>query len=117
MLNSIRQAIIASKSKCFQIEANNNNTNNNKLLDKPINYIEAFYLATLGGAKLMNLEDKIGSFDIGKEFDAQLINLNVKNSPVDTFHMDNIDNLFQKFIFLADDRNVENVYVYGKQCI
>ncbi|GAA5881398.1 hypothetical protein JCM16303_000162 [Sporobolomyces ruberrimus] len=32
-----------------------------------------FYLATLGGAQLCGLADRIGSFEVGKEFDALLI--------------------------------------------
>ena len=34
-----------------------------------------FHLATLGGASLVGLEDKIGSFEVGKEFDALLVDL------------------------------------------
>ncbi|GAA5979310.1 hypothetical protein JCM5350_006962 [Sporobolomyces pararoseus] len=32
-----------------------------------------FYLATLGGAQLCGMEDRIGSFEVGKEFDALLV--------------------------------------------
>ncbi|GAA6059436.1 hypothetical protein JCM10212_005375 [Sporobolomyces blumeae] len=32
-----------------------------------------FYLATLGGAQLCRFEDRIGSFEVGKEFDALLV--------------------------------------------
>lgn len=32
-----------------------------------------FYLATLGGAQVCNLEDRIGNFVVGKEFDALLV--------------------------------------------
>ena len=34
---------------------------------------EALYLATLGGAKCLGLGHRIGSFEVGKSFDAQLI--------------------------------------------
>ena len=34
---------------------------------------EALYLATVGGAKCLNLEAKIGTFEVGKEFDAQMV--------------------------------------------
>ena len=118
ILNSIRQAIIASKSKCFEHDNNQINhqqTNDNQI--KPLNYIEAFYLATIGGAKLCNIQDMVGSFEVNKEFDALVINLNVKNTPVDIFDMDTIENLFQKFIFLADDRNIIQIYVAGKKCV
>ncbi|GAA5969899.1 hypothetical protein JCM11641_008078 [Rhodosporidiobolus odoratus] len=32
-----------------------------------------FYLATLGGAQVCNLEDNVGNFQVGKEFDAVLV--------------------------------------------
>ena len=34
---------------------------------------EVLYLATVGGAKCLGLESKIGTFEVGKEFDAQMI--------------------------------------------
>ena len=34
---------------------------------------EALHLATVGGAKCLNLEDRIGTFEVGKEFDAQMV--------------------------------------------
>ena len=36
---------------------------------------ETLYLATLGGAKCLGLESRIGTFEVGKEFDAQMIDL------------------------------------------
>ncbi|KAG1220224.1 hypothetical protein G6F68_021257 [Rhizopus microsporus] len=36
---------------------------------------ELFYLATLGGAEVLNLSDKIGSFEKSKSFDALWIDL------------------------------------------
>ncbi|KAJ6444277.1 guanine deaminase [Purpureocillium lavendulum] len=38
---------------------------------------EALFLATRGGAKVVGLEDKIGGFDVGKRWDAQLVGLGV----------------------------------------
>ena len=34
---------------------------------------ECLYLATVGGARCLNLETKIGTFEVGKEFDAQIV--------------------------------------------
>lgn len=36
---------------------------------------EVLYLATRGGAKVVGLEDKIGGFEVGKDWDAQLVGL------------------------------------------
>ena len=42
---------------------------------KPLGYKEAIYLATLGNARVLGLEDKIGSFAVGMDFDALIVDL------------------------------------------
>ncbi|KAG0330618.1 hypothetical protein BG004_002066 [Podila humilis] len=76
---------------------------------------ELFYLATVGGARVMELQDKIGNFEVGKEFDAILVNTNVENSPVDVFTHDCVETQFEKYLFVGDDRNNEKIYVQGKE--
>ena len=39
---------------------------------------EILYLATMGGAQVCSLQDKVGNFMVGKEFDALLIDPGVK---------------------------------------
>lgn len=87
-----------------------------------ISWKEAFYLATLGGAKALNLEDKVGSFDIGKELDALLIDVYKSDGPIDQQdysvadnEQEYIEHLLQRFIYLGDDRNIIKVYVQGKE--
>lgn len=55
----------------------------------------------------MALHDKIGNFEVGKEFDAIIVDMNVQIAcaPLE---------ILQKFVYLGDDRNVLNVYVAGK---
>merc|ERR1711916_341787 len=36
----------------------------------PLNYKQAFYLATVGGSQLVGMEDQLGSFSSGKWFNA-----------------------------------------------
>lgn len=89
----------------------------------PLNYKEAFYLATLGGAQALVLEDKIGNFDIGKDFDALLIDINC--SPIDQYDLpDKLKNktgdeqllsYIEKFLYVGDDRNILKVFVNGRQ--
>ncbi|KRT84737.1 hypothetical protein AMK59_1143, partial [Oryctes borbonicus] len=43
----------------------------------PLTYENAFYLATLGGAKALSLADKVGNFEVGKDFDALIVDMNV----------------------------------------
>ncbi|KAF9295503.1 hypothetical protein BGZ88_001965 [Linnemannia elongata] len=76
---------------------------------------ELFYLATVGGARVMELEDTIGNFVVGKEFDAILVNVAAKHSPLDVFEHDTIRTKFEKYLFVGDDRNNEKVYVQGKE--
>lgn len=86
-----------------------------------------FYLATMGGAEVCDLQHKIGNFETGKEFDALLIRTGQKElddntSPfipedVDVFEhqinpalfvepSDALETIFEKFLFAGDDRNV-----------
>ncbi|CAH0731824.1 unnamed protein product, partial [Brenthis ino] len=90
--------------------------------ESALNWKEALYLATLGGAEALHLNDKIGSFEIGKQFDALLIDLYAKDSPVDKFDYsvainkeENLLDKVQRFIYLGDDRNIVQVFVKGKK--
>lgn len=79
-----------------------------------IDHTNSFYLATLGGAQVMNLESKIGNFEEGKEFDALVIDIDSAESPVDIFSKDSKSDLIQKFIFCGDDRNIRRIFVRGR---
>uniref|UniRef100_A0A1B0CLB0 Guanine deaminase n=1 Tax=Lutzomyia longipalpis TaxID=7200 RepID=A0A1B0CLB0_LUTLO len=88
----------------------------------PLNYKQAIYLATLGGAEALNLSDTIGNFKVGKDFDALLID--VKADPIDVYEpsiagiKDKPENLLervQKFIYTGDDRNIVKVFVKGNK--
>ena len=50
---------------------------------------------------VLGLDDKIGNFEVGKEFDALLINTCVPGSPIDMFDKDTISDMVQKFIWLG----------------
>ncbi|CAH1789018.1 unnamed protein product [Owenia fusiformis] len=106
MLDAMRQAIQVSNIVSFEHHEGENY--------KPLDYREVFRLATLGGSQVLNLEDKIGNFEVGKEFDALLVNFEALDSPFDVFERDTLEDKIQKFIFLGDDRNIEEVYVAGK---
>jgi len=87
---------------------------------------EVLYLATKGGAEVLNLENKIGTFEVGKSFDAQLIQLGDETN-VDVFEwqvpLENTDNeedfmdkwqdIIDKWVFLGDDRESKHVWVDG----
>uniref|UniRef100_T1GUM9 Amidohydrolase-related domain-containing protein n=1 Tax=Megaselia scalaris TaxID=36166 RepID=T1GUM9_MEGSC len=82
---------------------------------KSMNYKQAIYLATLGGASAIAVDDKVGNFDVGKEFDALFIDTSI--FPMPNFVLSElleqkftpeqkVLELVQKFIFNGDDRNI-----------
>jgi len=81
---------------------------------KNLTFKEAFYLATLAGAEALRIENLVGNFITGKEFDALLIDPYASDSPFDIFE-DTIEQIFEKFIFLGDDRNIHKMFVQGKE--
>jgi len=48
---------------------------------KPLTIPTLFWLATLGGAQVCNLEHKIGSLEVGKAFDAIVVNIRNTDAP------------------------------------
>lgn len=104
MLSAIHMAIIASNTIQF--------TRGEEY--KPISHKEAFYMATLGGSKVLGLDKVIGNFEVGKQFDALLIGTDVKESPFDVFEDDTLEDVVQKFLYMGDDRNIKKVFVNGK---
>jgi guanine deaminase len=62
----------------------------------------------------VGLSDRIGNFAVGKDFDALLIDPQSAQSPFDTFAADSARDVFHKFLFCGDDRNMTAIYVAGK---
>uniref|UniRef100_A0A8C3WNW9 Guanine deaminase n=1 Tax=Catagonus wagneri TaxID=51154 RepID=A0A8C3WNW9_9CETA len=110
MLDAIRRAVMVSNTLSI-----------NKINAKSLTLKEVFRLATLGGSQALGLEREIGNFEVGKEFDALLINPKASDSPIDLFYGDFVGDIseavIQKFLYLGDDRNIEEVYVGGKQVV
>lgn len=78
-----------------------------------LSIVECLYLATMGGAHVMGLQDTIGSFDVNKQFDSQFIDLTARNSPIDLFPWEKQTEKLEKWFFNGDDRNVITVWVGG----
>lgn len=75
---------------------------------------KAFYLATLGGARALDMEDKIGNFQAGKE--ADFIVLDKAATPLLEFRLANCKSLFEElfvFAMLGDDRAIKASYAAG----
>ncbi len=85
-----------------------------QLQDAPLDPVKAFYLATLGGARVLGHGDKIGSLEAGKE--ADFIILDPKATPFlarRTAHVDQIEDLLFILATLGDDRAVKESWIAG----
>ncbi|XP_012524966.1 guanine deaminase [Monomorium pharaonis] len=82
---------------------------------KPLSYKDVFYMATLGGAKALSIESKVGNLVPGKDFDALIIDMNSKGSLLDNFKEYTLEENFQRFIYSGDERNIVAVYVNGSK--
>lgn len=111
MLDAIRSAIMSS-----------NNLAASRNLGSPgsytaLTYVEAFFLATQGGAEVLGQGDHVGNFAIGKRLDCLVIDPSAEGGPIDVFGDETVLDRFQKYLFLGDDRNVEAIFVDGMRVI
>ncbi|KAI9312634.1 guanine deaminase, isoform CRA_b [Dichotomocladium elegans] len=107
MLNAIRHLAVASRHLCAK------HGNDPSLI---VDWVTGLHLATMGGATCLGLENRVGSFEVGKQFDALLIDLNVDLSPIDLFdETEGWADKVEKFINLGDDRNILTVWVGGRR--
>lgn len=106
ILDAMRQALVASNAREVLSHGQ----------DRGLSVAELFYLATLGGARVCSLQDTVGNFTVGKDFDACIVSTLVDDQimtmvePEDTLSV-----IFDKFIMTGDDRNIQSVYVRGRQ--
>ncbi|XP_069817951.1 guanine deaminase isoform X2 [Dendropsophus ebraccatus] len=138
ILDAIRKAI--ETSKILLMERTKNEQDNNKTekeqkkntmlneitedaqnrimkteeFENVLNYKEAFRLATMGGSEALSIDHLTGNFEVGKEFDALLINPEATDSPFEAFSHISKEEMLQRFLYLGDDRNIKEVYVAGR---
>ena len=87
-----------------------------QLLGKNLSPLRAFYLATLGGAGALDLDDRIGNFLPGKE--ADFVVLDPQATPLLARRSAQSQTLAEKLfvmMMLGDDRAVAGTYVMGKR--
>ncbi|KXN91507.1 putative guanine deaminase [Leucoagaricus sp. SymC.cos] len=150
MLNAIQNASVASKIIAMMNPSLPNppvssrrNTDNEQLVSPPVippsgldNNTARFanrqlpiqtllYLATLGGANVCSLSEKIGSFSPGKSFDALVISVLDETGAIGVWgkeaksdgdleaHRKKLEENLERFLFCGDDRNIQKVYVQG----
>lgn len=93
---------------------------------KKLTVEECLYLATQGGANILGLGDKVGSFEVGKQWDAQLIEVEsvslhagdssstTAKGPVQVWGARSWGERIAQWVFCGDDRNTKKVYVKGR---
>lgn len=77
---------------------------------------EMFYHITLGGARTLQLDDKIGSFNVGNE--ADFVVLDPDATPLMKMRLAESESLMDElfvYAMLGDDRAIEQTYIMGKQ--
>ena len=86
------------------------------LVDPGLDYKDALFLSTLGGAKALGLGDRVGSFRRGFFFDALLVVPGDKGrrSRVYCRPSDQIRDRLEKFLHCGDDRDIASVWVQGR---
>ncbi|KAJ5362385.1 hypothetical protein N7541_003229 [Penicillium brevicompactum] len=139
ILEAARQASLISRLVQYSSEYQDKTGNKTSDGSEKLTVDEALYLATRGGAAVVDMAADLGGFDKGMIWDAQLIELGaVKNSTtspldasstnalvsravgtgtvgnVDLFGDETWQEQIQKWMWSGDDRNVKNVWVQGK---
>ena len=87
-----------------------------QLAGRKLSPLRAFYLATLGGAAALYLDDRIGNFDSGKE--ADFVVLDPAATPImarRTARTDTLDEKLFALMIMGDDRAVYATHVLGAQ--
>lgn len=100
-----------------------------RFADERLSLASLLYLATLGGAHVCCLQDRIGSFAKGKAFDALLVSVRDEtgNHGMWGYNSDrdltvgvtaqsadqNLTEWLERFLFCGDDRNIRRVIVQG----
>lgn len=116
LLEAARQALLVSRHVAMDETAD-------EVERVKLSVEEVLFLATRGGAKVVGLEKRVGGFEVGMDWDAQLIMLNtvgddesLENAgPVDVFGWESKEDKVAKWVFNGDDRNTRVVWVKGRK--
>ncbi len=86
-----------------------------QLIGAPVSAVESFFLATLGGARALDLEDRIGTFRPGNE--ADMVVLDPRATELLAFRQErsrSVEELLFVLMTMGDDRAVWATYVAGQ---
>jgi guanine deaminase len=135
ILSAIRQASIASKVVAMQSPSPpsadtvgvRSAHGHAPLAARQLPVSALLHLATLGGAEVCCLDDRVGSFAPGKSFDALLVSVrhgqgnpgiwgvgDGTEATTGRRSKEALEAMLESFLFCGDDRNIRRVYVQGK---
>ncbi|GAA0688264.1 guanine deaminase [Marinobacterium maritimum] len=87
-----------------------------QLRGEPLGVLQAFYLATLGGARALRLEQEIGSFRQGIEADFLVLDLEATPELAErTARADSLEEMISLLILLGDDRLIAETNIQGRR--
>jgi guanine deaminase len=87
-----------------------------RLQGQDLHPLRAFYLATLGAARCLKLEDRIGTLDVGAE--ADFIVLDLQATPLiarRTGAARSLSDVLRILMTLGDDRTIKATYILGRR--
>jgi guanine deaminase len=90
-----------------------------QLQGRSLSAFKALFLATLGGAQALCLEDKLGNFEPGKEADFIVLNphatplMAIRNGEMPAIGLAELAEIVFGMMILGDDRAIEAVYIAG----
>lgn len=91
-----------------------------QLQNQSLSAFQALFLATLGGAKALSIDDKLGNFEPGKEADFVVLNphaTSLMQARIQDFPAASVADLADQIfglMMLGDDRTIQAVYIAGE---
>lgn len=87
-----------------------------QMLGISVTATQGFYLATLGSAQSLSIDDRVGTFKVG--YDADIVVLDPHATPLLNLRAqvaDSLDELLFVLMLCADDRAIEATYIAGER--
>ena len=86
-----------------------------RLNDYNLDPVKAFYLTTLAAAKVLNMDDSIGNFEVDKEADFIVLDLSATELITERLKVaKDINDILFSLMTLGDDRLIKEVYILGQ---
>ncbi|KFH44574.1 guanine deaminase-like protein [Hapsidospora chrysogenum ATCC 11550] len=134
VLEAARQAALVSRHVAMNGDGEGEAETEAEAESHKLTVEEVLYLATRGGAVVLGMEDRVGGFEVGKQWDAQLVGFGrpVRDQDgdgqqeedededeedegnVDVFGWEDWEERMAKWLYVGDDRNTKKVWVRGR---